>query len=68
MAELRGQAKKIDRLIETKTKLADKYERKAINTASQPQRKSAMYRSNRFRRQIANLIRQRDAIVAEYSN
>ncbi len=65
MAELRGRAKKIDRLIETKTELAEKYARKANNTRSEPQRKSAMYRSNRFRRQIANLIRQRDAIIAD---
>ena len=64
MAELRGHAKKIDRLIETKTKLAEKYERKAANTRSQPQRKSSMYHANRFRRQIDNLTRQRDAIVA----
>lgn len=42
-------------LLDVKTALAEKYERKAAQTKSAPKRKQFAYKATRYRRQIAQM-------------
>ena len=44
-------------LIDVKTALAEKYERKAAQTGSTPKRKQFAFKARKYRRQIAQLQR-----------
>jgi hypothetical protein len=62
--ELQGRARELDNLIQVKTQLAERTDRKAKATNSRPARTRLVRRADRFRRQAVEAARKRDAVIA----